>query len=293
MTYFMFVDESGQDHGASPYEVLAGITIADRDLWNFIRALQDAEIRHFGRRLSPGGLELKGKKLLKKQVFRYAKAVPALPPEERSALTKKCLEKGDASRGDPTAPILAGAELTALCQAKIAFVEELLELCAQYRMRAFASVVEPNAPRPEKNFLRKDYAYLFQRYFYYLEDRGENSMGIVVFDELERSQAHILVDQMARYFTDTHRGRTRSRRVIPEPFFVHSDLTTAIQVADIIAYIISWNLRFTDDMTNERREELDNLGRMVMDLRYRTTVDDYPLWSFAHIDDLRPRSERD
>lgn len=293
MSYFLFIDESGNDHGASPYEVLAGISIEDRELWNFIRALQDAEIQHFGRRLSPGGLELKGKKLLKKSVFRYARAFPVLSPDDRTALTKVCLEKGDAQRADSTAPGLAGAELTALCQAKIAFVKKLLDLCAQFRVRAFASVVEPNAPSPEKNYLRKDYAYLFQRFYYYLEPKGENTMGVVVFDELERSQAHILVNQMARYFTDTYRGRIRSSRVIPEPFFVHSDLTTAIQVADIIAYIISWNLRFTDDMTKDKREDLDDFGQMVLDIRHRARVDDYPLWSFAYIDDLRPRGDRD
>jgi len=32
MAWFLFIDESGQDHGASPYEVLAGIAISDEAL---------------------------------------------------------------------------------------------------------------------------------------------------------------------------------------------------------------------------------------------------------------------
>jgi hypothetical protein len=32
MAYFLFIDESGQDHHDSPYEVLAGITVKDEDL---------------------------------------------------------------------------------------------------------------------------------------------------------------------------------------------------------------------------------------------------------------------
>jgi hypothetical protein len=200
-------------------------------------------------------------------------------------------------------PDVTRRELAALGQAKIAFVQRMLELCGQFRMRAFASVVKQDANRQGRDFLRKDYSYLFERFFYFLEDQGEAATGLVVFDELEKSQAHILVDQMARYFSDTARGRTRSSRVIPEPFFVHSDLTTAVQVADIIAYIISWNVRFTAGMTAAKREELDDLGQLVMNLRYKAVRDDYPLrpgitmddytiWSFAYIDDLRPRFER-
>jgi len=36
MAFFLFIDESGQDHHDSPYEVLAGIAIEDKYLWSFI-----------------------------------------------------------------------------------------------------------------------------------------------------------------------------------------------------------------------------------------------------------------
>ena len=36
----------------------------------------------------------------------------------------------------------------------------------------------------------------------------------------------------------------RATLIIAEPFFVHSDLTTGVQIADLIAYCISWGLRF-------------------------------------------------
>jgi len=36
MAYFMFVDESGQDHRDSPYEVLAGVAVHDTKLWDLI-----------------------------------------------------------------------------------------------------------------------------------------------------------------------------------------------------------------------------------------------------------------
>src|SRR5438067_12093330 len=78
MAYFLFIDESGQDHKASPYEVLAGVAVADRDLWNLIKAIQDTEARTFGRRYSLGHAELKGKKLLSRKVFRKASQLPLM-----------------------------------------------------------------------------------------------------------------------------------------------------------------------------------------------------------------------
>jgi hypothetical protein len=42
----------------------------------------------------------------------------------------------------------------------------------------------------------------------------------VIFDERERSQSHLLIDQLTRYFRDTAKGRMRASRVIPEPFVV-------------------------------------------------------------------------
>jgi hypothetical protein len=61
MAWFLFIDESGQDHRQSPYEVLAGVAIHDANLWELIRELHNSEIAHFGRRYSDGTRELKAK----------------------------------------------------------------------------------------------------------------------------------------------------------------------------------------------------------------------------------------
>lgn len=292
MSYFLFVDESGQDHRASPYEVLAGISIEDKSIWTFIQQMHSLEEQHFGMRVSVGELELKGKKILKAKVFRHAAQMPPFSAEDRKNFAKNCLLKGK-SKSSPTK-----SELTALAQAKISFVQDVLTLCAQNRVRAFASIINANAPEPQKkNFLRKDYAFLFERYFYYLEDSQYSPMGAVVFDELEKSKSHILVDQMEKYFLQTTTGRSRSSHIIPEPFFVHSDLTTLIQIADIVAYLISWGVRI-GNMTMPARPELDSLAKQVCNLRYRAVRqmgkdEMFGIWSFAVIDDLRPISEKE
>lgn len=61
--------------------------------------------------------------------------------------------------------------------------------------RTFASIVETDACPTATGGLRKDYAYLFERFFYFLEDNNSREQGIVVFDELEKSQSHLLIDQ--------------------------------------------------------------------------------------------------
>lgn len=288
MSHILFIDESGQDRGESSYEVLAGIAIKDRDLWNLICRVQDAELVFFGRRVSDGLLELKGKKLLKRKTFKRAAQMNPIQADERRDLARALLENGAAATRE---------QITALAQAKLAFVSHLLSLCAQFRAKAFASIVDKDSPRPEGDFLRKDYAYLFERYFYYLEVQPCEQLGLVVFDELERSLCHLLIDQMSRYFLETHKGQARASLVIPEPFFVHSHLTTAVQIADILAYVTAWGVRI-GGMSRPAREELYDLAAQVCELRYQTRREvngnpDFAIWSFALIDDLRPRDERE
>lgn len=286
MAYLLFIDESGQDHKDSPYEVLAGVAIEDRDLWNLIQAVQDAELRFFGTRYSRGhDRELKGRKLLnKRKVFRHAGMLPPFSDEERQALARSCLENG------------AGAgqrEMAALAQAKLSYVKEVFNICARFRCKLFASIVTDGTGSSAHNdaYLRKDYAYLFERFFYFLEDDLPGGMGIVVFDELEKSKSHILSGQMDSYFKRTENGRQRSGRVIPEPFFVHSDLTTGIQIADLVAYIISWGFR-VGDLVKPKRDELGEFVEQICQMRHRAVreVDGNPcfvIWSFAVIKELQ------
>jgi hypothetical protein len=289
VAHFLFVDESGYDAGESPYGVLAGVGVEDRDLWNLVKDIRQAERTHLGGvQYSGGGRELKAKKLLKRKVFRQAAALDPLPPDERAALARECLEQGDRA----SARVISG-----LAQAKLAYVMELLDICARFRCKAFASVVSKTSPPPRPDHLRKDYAYLFERFFYYLEDSGPSAYGIIVFDELEKIQSHLLVEQMDRYFKFTVRGRHRSSQILPEPLFVHSDLTTGVQLADLVAYTISWGVRF-GGMDGPVREEMNALAQRVLQLRHRSIreVDQNPnfvVWSMAYIRDLRSREERD
>jgi len=288
VAYFLFIDESGREFHNQSYEVLAGVAIGDRDLWNLVKTLQELEMKHFGARYTFGHRELKAKKILKSKVFRHAGETDPIPAEERRELSRLCLVAG------PTAGF---RQMCALAQAKLAYVDDVLETCGRFRCKAFGSIVKnPGATPLPDDFLRKDYAYLFERFFYFLEDTDPNASGIVVFDELEKSKSHLLVQQMDRYFKRTAKGQQRAAQIIPEPFFVHSDLTTGVQLADIAAYLLSWGFR-TGDLTKPKRDNLAPFVDRLCRLRHRTIrhideIENFEIWSFAVISDLRTRDEQ-
>lgn len=281
MSWALFIDESGQDRRHSPYEVLAGLAIEDRQIWPLIRQLSDAQQHHFGMRLFEAyGREAKAQKLLDRKTFRHAAQGEPIGQVERTRFARELLLNGaDVSRD----------RLTALAQAKISYCDSALELAIRHGAQVFGTIVPQEAPRPPTaEALRKDYAFLFERFYYFLNSRPDDPMGYLIFDEIDRSQSHILLSQVSNYFVRTVNGRTRSRLIIPEPFFVHSDLTALVQVADIIAYVISWGLRLSG-MTAPARPELANLAQQVRSLEFfRQTEGGDRLRGLKLIRDLRP-----
>jgi hypothetical protein len=283
-----FIDESGTDHDKAPYEVLAAVAIKEHDLWNLVQAVTEAEVKFFGGRLSELGVELKGNKLLKRKTFRQAGKLPAMPIDERTPLARSFLIESSKT-GQATI-----REFTAYAQSKIEFVKAVYDICASFGVKVFASIVDINAPLPDAAILRKDYAYLFERFYYFLESSHPDEHGLIVFDELDKAQSKIILKQMRHYFLETYKGKTRSSRIIPEPFFVHSDLTTAIQVADITAYCINWGFRIDNKMTKQCREEIREFADRIFELSYKGQhIDErdgkeYPTYGITFIDDLRP-----
>jgi hypothetical protein len=288
-----FIDESGHDHGASPYEVLAAVAVQERELWNLVQAIRDAELEFFGVRFGEVGVEFKGKKLLRRKIFRLAGEADPIPPDERRNLVRDLLRRGHQEENPKIKSKVSFRELVAYGQTVLAFVQRVFLLMGRYRAKTFAAMVNPAAPRPEPgDYLRRDYAFLFERFFYHLESTAEDEMGLIVFDELEKAQSRILLDQMSGYFLRSEVGYQRSARIVPEPFFVHSDLTTAVQLADLVAYCASWAIRLKN-MDKPMREELKPLAKMVFDMRYvgkRLDEQDgreWPVYGIFYVDDLR------
>jgi hypothetical protein len=294
----LFIDESGHDHKETPYEVLAGVAIRERDLWNLIQTIRNAELEFLGVHMAEVGLEMKGRKLLKRKIIRFAGEGPPIAQDERRKLVRSLLQKGwQRSQGQAVDEVKFN-ELVAYGQAALAFVQRVLELAARYNAKTFAGIVGLNAPRhADQSFLRKDYAYLFERFYHYLDAVSTEEMGLVVFDELEKAQSRILLGQLEKYFLESEKGYQRSARVVPEPFFVHSDLTTVVQIADLAAYCVNWGLRLKG-MTEPTRAEIEPLARMVYDMKFvgkwfdEGSQQEKPLYGIFYVDDLRPKRER-
>jgi hypothetical protein len=294
-----FIDESGHDHGEALYEVLAAVAVAERDLWNLIQAIRAAEIEFFGVHLAEVGVEFKGNKLLKNKTFRHAGQGPPIEPNRRRDLARDFLMKGWREKQGGAVEDRIKDEFTSYGQAALAFVRRVLDVCASHRVKTFAALVNTRAPRAtDPEMLRRDYAFLFQRFYYYLEDRSPTEMGLVVFDELEKAQSRVLIQQMERYFLETEKGYQRSSRIVPEPFFVHSDLTTAVQLADIVAYCFNWGIRL-NNMTELIRHEIEPLANVAFNMRYVGSRFDeadgreWPTYGVFYLEDLRPRQERE
>lgn len=282
MSWALFVDESGQDQRESPYEVLAGVAIEDRQIWRLSQQLSDAQLRFFGVRLFEAyGKEAKAKDLLKRKTYKHAAQEGLFPIADMQRLARELLLDGTNPSRD---------RLTALAQAKIAYCEFALDLVRRHGGKVFATMVPQAAARPPNDeAMRKDYAFFLERFYHYLNGMPNDPMGFLIFDELDKIASHILLGQISRYFQRTQNGRTRSRLIVPEPLFVHSDLTTMIQVADIVAYIVSWGLKLPR-MPATTRPELGPLVQLVERLRYsRKTEAGHVVWGITEIRDLRPK----
>jgi len=284
---FMFTGASGRHPSTSPYEVIAGVVVEDRDVWNLSQVLQDAELRHFGRRFSPRSAP-RARQLLSPKVFRQASLLTAVPIEERRELARECLEHG------------AGADRrqqSALAHAKLAYVGEALEAAARFRCRLVASIVGRRCPRPHPGQLRKDFAYLFERFFYCVDDTKPSPLGVVVGPGTVDPDGRRLAQQMACYFRSTLKGRQRSSLVLAEPLAATGELRGLVELADLVAYVTAWAFR-TKELVEPARRELGPYKEQVRSLRYRVVRDigdnpSFVVWGFAVVPDLRMREDRE
>jgi hypothetical protein len=285
-----FVDESGIDLKEAPCSVLAGVGVPEASVWPFAQAF--TELQRNLLRFAPGTpYEVKGSKLLTRRVFRQAGLVDQMSAEDRADAIDSLLARNERGAN------VTSHELAALAQAKLALVDKSLDLARAFELTAFASIVPKDAPQQrEKSFLRKDFSYLFQRIHCHVCD-GRDEHGILIFDEQDRALSQRLLDQIHKYFTETERGQQRAQRTIPMPFFVHSELTPAIQMADLMAYITNWGLRMPR-MGEPARDELKPFADKVFERRYRgrsmrmNGKRASRIWGIAYIPDLRPRNER-
>lgn len=267
MSYLLFMDESGHDHRTMPYEVRGGIALHSSELWPFVQEMQRLEFATFGTALHQFRTELKGSKLLDKDRYKWAAQGSPMSDEERRKHCRGFLTKG-LERKPPTR-----MEFTAYGQACLEMAAGIFELLRQRKARLFAVAIPKGVRKPNtfeaEEYLRKDHVFLLERYFYYMESEQEH--GLLVMDEMEKTEDRRFVQRLEAYFRKTRTGRYRSAWIIPTPFFVSSDMTYPVQAADLVIYCVNWGFRLTTRGMNApvRPEIAEDFGHWLSQLQFR------------------------
>lgn len=266
MSYLLFMDESGHDHKQMPYEVRGGFAIHADKLWSFVQRIMELEQFCFGQALRSLGKEFKGSKLLDKDRMKWAGQMEWMDDAQRRKLCISFLHKTN-NKERASRP-----EFTAYGQACLRMARGIFDMLRTHEALILASAVPRGAPKtrskaPEE-FLRKDLVYLFERYYYLLNDRNET--GLLVMDETEKAEDRRLISKMERYFKATTKGRLRTQRIVPLPLFVASDMAYPVQVADVVIYAVNWGFRVQAiDMDAPVRKEIaDEFGPLISNLQY-------------------------
>ncbi len=270
MSWLLFLDESGHDHRNAPYEVRGGVALSAEQLWAFVRSMKDLEVACFGDSLQRYRSEVKGHRLLDRGRFEWAAYDGPMDDAARRKHALAFLNKGTQREPDKRKP--TRVEFTAYGQACLKMAHGTFELLRSHRAKLFAVAIPSTVKKPAtfaaEEYLRKDQVFLLERYFYFLEE--QNEYGLLVMDETEKQQDRKFVRQLERYFTATHKGRQRTARIVPTPFFVSSEMTYPIQAADVCIYCVNHGFRIpSQGMNAEVRAEIaEGFRTWLVDLQY-------------------------
>lgn len=252
MSWLLFLDESGHDHKHMPYEVHGGIALHARDVWPFVRAVSDLEYVTFGAHLAEYNKEFKGSTLVDRKRVKWAHRRPWMNESEIRKFAKRFLDRG-ANKEQPN-----DDEFVGYGQACYRMAEGVFRLLRDHRAHVFAGVIPRGAKKPGDfaydHYLRKDFVYMLERYYYFLKDESEH--GLLILDRIEDKTDRKFVARLEAYFSKTTKGGIRADWIVPSPLFVSSILTIPVQAADLCIYCLNWGYRKVRDMNAEVREEI-------------------------------------
>jgi hypothetical protein len=271
MSWLFFIDESGHDHKQCPYEVRGGVALHSTRLWSFVQSMRKLELQAFGCQISSFGSEIKGSTLLDRKRFAFANQDAKIDDRTRQRHAKSFLEKSHMQRSAPNRE-----EFTAYGQACLYMAKGIFHVLHDHDAKIFASIIPGNMSNSKsygklEEYFRKDHVFLLERYFYMLERQSED--GLLVMDEVEKQMDRRFAERMRRYYTLTVNGQYRAKFVIPSPFFVSSDMTYAIQAADVCIYTINWGYRLPRMEKPVRQEIADEFGSWLKELQYKGVLD--------------------
>lgn len=281
MSWFLFVDEPGDQQSQYPYGVLAGLAVEDLHLWTLTRRLRDAQDQFFGRQLTDrDGRYAEGASFLDSRIYETA----ALHPELDARTMLRQAEAGDGAVRFSNSEISA-----ALAQAKIAYCDHALALAKDFGAAAFAIFLPTGAIRQRyDDKLRKDYGYLLERFYHFLRHTPKAGTGVVVLPRATPHRSYVEPQRIVDYFMKTTNGRVRAQLIIPDPLYADGPLSVVSHLAEIVSYVASWSVRLPR-MEEPRRAEMGPLAARCNAMRFSYLADNGQKdWSFKFVGDLRP-----
>lgn len=281
MSWFLFVDEPGDQQSQYPYGVLAGLAVEDLHVWSLTRKLRDAQDQFFGRQLTdPDGRYAEGSAFLDGKVYESA----ALHPELDARTILRQPERSDGAIRFSNSEISA-----ALAQAKIAYCDHALALAKDFGASAFAIFLPTDSIRQRyDDKLRKDYGYLLERFYHFLKHRPNPGAGVIVLPRSTSRRSYVDPQRIVDYFMKTTNGRVRAQLIIPDPLYADGPLDVVSHLAEIASYVASWSVRLPN-MDRPRRPEMGPLAARCSALRFSYVADNGRKdWSFKYVADLKP-----
>ena len=275
MSYCLFLSEPIEATGANPYKTLCGISVQDSNIWDLLKRLRDAQRFYFGiNKVDDVGM-FNPQDMLDQSIYDLSSMYPAFSPKERARLTIEALSTSNEANTEQT---------SALSQSKISYCEFVLRLARDYGAQAFATITDRDQEeRTSNGQLRKDYSFLFERFFYFLESRSTNSVGYLVRSHRSANGADVSSMDISNYFSNTTNGRLRSKLIIGDLMFASNELQRMVQVASIVAYTINWGYRL-QGMTAPVRSELSPLADLISAMRFVSAAPNGKKnWSFKFV----------
>jgi hypothetical protein len=279
MSWFLFIDEPGDHQLTSPYGLLSGIAVEDQQVWTLARKLRDAQEQYFGAQLiTADGSYLTAETMLGEEVGGIGTELV----EFRNLMTRSPLAATRLFESEDA------ADTGAIAEAMVDYCDFALGLAKDFGAAAFAMFFPVDAITVQLGTqLRKDYAFLFERYYHYVSTAKNPSIGILVMPRNAREQTYVSHQAMIDYATKTTNGRIRSQIIVPNPLYVDGYLSIVHQLVDIFSHVSRWSVRL-QNMSADSRSDMSSLAARCMDLRFSYKSENGKKdWSFKYIDELR------
>lgn len=108
-----------------------------------------------------------------------------------------------------------------------------------------------------------------ERFYLLLEKAKED--GLVIMDQVEKGFDTKFARQLKKFFYQSTFGKKLSKRIVPEPLFIESDVNYLVQIADLCIYVVNVAYRKKPILTEPCRSEVqEQFANYIHSLEFNT-----------------------